>query len=154
MQGIVRKILAVFALAAHFSNMAVFAEEEAWECPAKTGAHVGKICQCLEVRRPGGAGAKSITDFVCPETTMGDQDVAYRVVLDLEFKEIDKKAEAKLKEMQARTGKDFVDMDQDTANWFVTTSTDSEFYKQYSKTCADLSDPKNPLRQTVESFPE
>ncbi|MDQ1344162.1 MAG: hypothetical protein QG650_882 [Patescibacteria group bacterium] len=85
---------------------------------------------------------------------MGDQDAAYRVVLDLEFKEIDKKAEAKLKEMQARTGKDFVSMDQDTANWFDTTSTDSEFYKQYSKVCADLSDPKNPLRQTVESFPE
>lgn len=83
---------------------------------------------------------------------MGDQDVAYRVILDLEFKKTDKEAEGKLKEMQARTGKDFVKMDQDTANWFDTTSEDSEFYKKYSKTCADLSDPKNPLRQTVESF--
>ncbi|MDQ1344161.1 MAG: hypothetical protein QG650_881 [Patescibacteria group bacterium] len=55
MQGIVRKILAVLAVTAHFSNVAVFAEEEVWECPAKTGIHVGKICQCLEARRPGGA---------------------------------------------------------------------------------------------------
>lgn len=74
---------------------------------------------------------------------MGDQDVAYRVVLDLEFKKTDKEAEARLRQMQATTGKDFVKMDTDITNWFDFTTGTSEFHQKYSKTCADLSDPKS-----------
>lgn len=83
---------------------------------------------------------------------MAEQDVAYRVILDLEFKKIDKEAEAKLKEMQARTGKDFVKMDTDISNWFDSTSADAEFPTKYSATCEDLSDPTSVLGQAVESL--
>lgn len=152
MGNTLKKIFAVSVLSASLPYGALFAADEKWECPVKKGAYVGEICKCLEARQPGGAGAKSITDYVCAEGIMGDQDVAYRVILDLEFKKTDKEAEGKLKEMQARTGKDFVKMDTDVANWFDTTSPDSEFNKKYSKTCADLSDPKNVMRQTVESL--
>lgn len=83
---------------------------------------------------------------------MGDQDVAYRVILDLEFKKTDKEAEGRLKQMQAATGNNFVSMETDVTNWFDTTSADSEFNQKYMKTCSDLSDPKSVLRQTVESM--
>lgn len=137
-------------VATPFAGGAAFAEET-WTCPAK-GAYSAQICQCLEARRPGGAGAKSITEFVCPEPVLGDQDVAYRVILDLEFRKADKEAEAKLKEMQARTGKDFVAMDTDIANWFDSTSEDAVFHKKYSQTCLDLGDPSSVLGQAVASL--
>lgn len=149
-----RRISLVLMLSVLISAMlaegGVFAEET-WMCPAK-GAYSGQICQCLEARRPGGAGAKSITDFVCPEPVLGEQDVAYRVILDIEFRKIDKEAEAKLKEMQARTGKDFVQMDTDIANWFDSTSEDAIFHKKYSETCANLGDPTNIFGQAVSSL--
>jgi hypothetical protein len=44
----------------------------------------GQIAACLEARKKG--QAKTIQDYVCPEGIIGDQDVAYQVVLDLEFK--------------------------------------------------------------------
>lgn len=51
-----RKFLATLALCASFPNPAAFAADgEKWECPAKEGAYVGQVCQCLEARRPGGA---------------------------------------------------------------------------------------------------
>lgn len=153
MERTLRKILAVSLAAAFLPYGAAFsADEEEWTCPVTKGAYVGQICDCLKARQPGGAGAKSITDYVCPEPIMGDADVAYRVILDLEFKKTDKEAEGKLKQMQAATGNDFVKMDTDITNWFDTTSADSEFHQKYSKTCADLSDPKSVLRQTVESM--
>jgi hypothetical protein len=83
---------------------------------------------------------------------LADQDVAYQVILDLEFQKIDKDADGRLRQMQARTGKDFVEMDREVTNWFDTTSEKSEFYERYSKVCSDLSDSKNVLRQTVEAF--
>lgn len=110
----------------------------------------GQIKACLEARDRG--QAKSIKDYVCPEGLMGDQDVAYQVVLDLEFRKIDRDAAKRLKDMQSRMGKDFVQMDTDTSNWFDTTSKDSEFSDRYGKICSDLSDSKSVLGQTVAAF--
>ena len=98
------RILPVLALLPAFVPWgSVFAQDAdssgEWKCPATTGKHQAKICECLEARLPNGKGASSIQDFICPESLMGDYDVAYRVVLDLEFKEIDKQADGKLKEM-------------------------------------------------------
>lgn len=155
MERTLRKILAASLAVVSLPYGSVFsAEDEAaeWKCPATKGAYVGQICDCLKARQPGGAGAKSITEYLCPEASMGDADVAYRVILDLEFKKTDKEAEGKLKEMQAATGKDFVKMDTDITNWFDSTSADSEFHQKYSKTCADLSDPKSVLRQSIDSM--
>lgn len=73
-------------------------------------------------------------------------------MLDLEFRKIDKEAEGKLKDMQQRTGKEFVKMDEDIVNWFDVTSKDATFDGKYSKVCADLSDPKSVLGQSVASL--
>ncbi len=54
--------------------------------------------------------------------------------------------------MQARTGKDFVAMDIDIANWFDSTSEDAVFHKKYSQTCADLGDSSSVLGQAVASL--
>lgn len=58
-----------------------------------------KIDACIAARMPDGAGPKSITDYVCPEgLTAAPHDVAYQVVLDLEFRKMDKELK---KELQA-----------------------------------------------------
>lgn len=127
----------------------------AWECPAKTGKHAAKVCQCLEARlpeTPASGGPASIEEFNCPQGVMGDYDVAYRVILDLEFREIDKQAEAKLREVQGRGGKNFAETDKDVSNWFDETSADREFYKKYSGICSDLSNPDSVLGQAVAAF--
>ncbi len=120
--------------------------------PLASAGYEGQIRACLEAREQG--RAKTIKEYVCPDGVMGDQDVAYQVVLDSEFRKIDRDAERRLKDMQSRMGKDFVDMDKDVSNWFDSTSKDSEFSDRYEKVCGDLSDPKNVLRQTVDAFAE
>ncbi len=117
---------------------------------AANAGYEGQIVACLEARKKG--QAKTIQDYVCPEGIIGDQDVAYQVVLDLEFKKIDKDADSRLRSMQSQMGKDFVTMDHEIVNAFDTTSEKSEFPNRYGAICSDLNDPKSVLRQTVDAF--
>ena len=56
-----------------------------------------KIEACIAARLPSGAGPKSITDYICPEgQVVASHDVAYQVVLDLEFRKIDQEIQKEL----------------------------------------------------------
>jgi hypothetical protein len=66
-----------------------------------SGEYRQKIDACLKARSAEGAGAKSITDYVCPEGLVVSQfDVAYQVVLDLEFQKLDKEIKKELQNYQ------------------------------------------------------
>ncbi len=66
-----RKTIAATVVFFSLPYGSVFSAEDGgsaeWTCPATKGAYAGKICECLEARRPGGPGPKSITAFLCPE---------------------------------------------------------------------------------------
>lgn len=58
MERTLRKFLAASLVIVSLPYGSAFsAEDEAaeWKCPATKGAYAGKICQCLEAKRPGGA---------------------------------------------------------------------------------------------------
>lgn len=62
------KILRIALVAAVGATAVPFVSAaDAWKCPAEKGPYQGQICQCLEARRPGGAGPKTITEFICPQ---------------------------------------------------------------------------------------
>jgi hypothetical protein len=140
-----RKFLVTFLIAAVFSPILAPIAEAGYEADIK---------RCLDAREK--AQAKTIQDYVCPEgqddVTGGDQGVAYQVILDEEFRKIDKDAASRLRDMQSRSGKDFVAMDRDISDWFDATSEKSEFRDRYMKVCNDFADPKSYLRQMVDSF--
>jgi hypothetical protein len=62
-----------------------------------TAGYQQKIEACIAARLPSGAGPKSITDYICPEgQVVAPHDVAYQVVLDLEFRKIDQEIQKEL----------------------------------------------------------
>ena len=62
-----------------------------------TAGYKQKIDACIAARLPNGAGPKSITDYICPEGQVAaPHDVAYQVVLDLEFRKIDQEIKKEL----------------------------------------------------------
>ena len=64
-----------------------------------SSAYKGKIEDCLAKRKAG--TAKSITEYVCPEGKVQNEfDVAYQVVLDSEFKKLDKEVKQAIKGFQ------------------------------------------------------
>ncbi len=66
-----------------------------------SGEYRQKIDACLKARTAEGAGAKSITDYLCPEGQVASPyDVAYQVVLDLEFQKLDKEIKKALQGYQ------------------------------------------------------
>ena len=66
-----------------------------------TAGYKQKIDACIAARLPNGAGPKSITDYICPEGQVAaPHDVAYQVVLDLEFRKIDQEIKKELLALQ------------------------------------------------------
>lgn len=64
-----------------------------------TAEYKQKIEDCLQKRAAG--TAKSITDYICPEGKVTNSfDIAYQVVLDIEFRKLDKKVKQALSAFQ------------------------------------------------------
>ena len=117
----------------------------------QTSIYKAQIENCLKKRNLG--QAKSIADYICPEGAMLDQDAAYQVVLDLEFRKIDKEIKAELQAFQKDKTKNALDVRKKLSDWFEQTSPDGGKYpKKYEKICHDLASDGNPLFETVKAF--
>lgn len=80
------------------------------------------------------------------------QDIAYQVILDLEFRKIDKEVKQALVEFQKDKSKNVIAMNEKIKNWFDLTSKNPVFLKRYLKVCSDISTPGNPLSEAVQAF--
>jgi len=114
----------------------------------ETSEYRQKIEACFKARGPNGAGAKSITDYVCPEGRVNSQhDVAYQVVLDLAFRKLDKELTETLKGYQGQKTKQSTDVNDKLVAWFDETGPNAanSFPKRYKKICQDINSPDNPV---------
>lgn len=114
------------------------------------GKYFGKICACIAARKAG--TAKSLTKPLCPEGAMNEEDVAYRVILDMEFSDIDKKVYDDLKNFQKERGKDFTKMSDEVKNMFDTTAATPKYPEMYAQICRSFGDEKNPVNAGVKTF--
>lgn len=121
----------------------------------ETAGYKQKVEACLKAREPGGAGAKSITDYVCPEGRVDSQhDIAYQVVLDLAFRKLDKELTEELKAFQGQKVKQSTDVNTKLVDWFDETgvNADKSYTARYKQICKDLGNENNPVGAVVKAF--
>lgn len=114
-----------------------------------------KIDACVKARMPDGAGAKSITDYVCPEGLVeSEHDVAYQVVLDLAFQKIDKDLKKALQDYQGTETRKSTDVNNQLVTWFDETAPGAEnsFTTKYRDICHNLESDDNPVGAVVKSY--
>lgn len=104
-----------------------------------------QIKECLKVKcmgEPTGCTPTeaSIDKYICPEWTMNVQDVAYQVILDLEFQKVDKDVKTRLTELSTPTykGKNPVEIWDTISKWFDIVGTKDDFYARYTNVCNGL----------------
>jgi hypothetical protein len=71
---------------------------------AETSKHTSNIDKCTQAREKG--KAKSIEDFVCPVGSFSLQQIAFQVIMSIEFKKLDAEIKKKLAEIYAGSNKD------------------------------------------------
>lgn len=99
--------------------------------------------------------AKSITEYVCPEGKVTNEfDVAYQVVLDLEFKKLDKEVKQAIKGFQGKKVRQSTDVNKQLVDWFDETGPNAKesFTSKYRKVCEDLETEGNPVREVVKAY--
>ena len=149
MKAVVRSIFGfvVFLFGLLLTGFVVF---HAFAVNTTESQYSAKIYECIDAAKRG--QAKTIQDFVCPEGVSVSQDIAYQVVLDLEFQKIDKEVKASLKAFQELKGKDVLKMNEQIKDWFDLTGTKPGYLARYLVVCNDLSKDGNPLRETIKAF--
>ncbi len=118
-----------------------------------TGKYKADIEACIAARANG--TAKSITAYICPEGKVANNfDVGYQVVLDQEFKKLDKEVISQLRDYQGQRTRQPIDVNKKLVNWFDETWPNAKdgFPMKYTDICSNLSTEWNPLREVVLSF--
>lgn len=78
---------------------------------------------------------KTIEDYVCPTWPLSIQEVAFQVVMSLEFKKLDDKVKKDLKSLHEGTNKDVGQLATDIGDLFDAANDKSVYPAQYSKIC-------------------
>jgi hypothetical protein len=120
-----------------------------------TAGYQQKIEACIAARLPSGAGPKSITDYICPEgQVVAPHDVAYQVVLDLEFRKIDQEIQKELLAFQWDKVKKSTDVSAKLVDWFDMTGPNFEksYTAKYQKICQDIQSEGNPINAVLRVY--
>ncbi len=96
-----------------------------------------QIDECIKANASkDGVAAKTITAYVCPGGKLMPQQIAFQVILDLEFQKIDKEVEADLKGMQSKSTKDIGIVDTFIKSLFDETGTpEGKYPSRYKQIC-------------------
>lgn len=68
------------------------------------GKYTGEIDACIKANKEG--RAKSIEEYVCPVGTLKPQQIAFQVIMSIEFKKLDEEVKKDLKAIHDGTNKD------------------------------------------------
>lgn len=98
--------------------------------------YTSEIDQCIKANAEG--KAKSIEDYVCPVGTLKPQQIAFQVILSLEFKEIDDKVKKDLQDIHNNTNKDVGQLATNIGDLFDATKSSSEYPKRYTAVCNSI----------------
>lgn len=113
-----------------------------------------KLDECLEANKNLSNWPRTITDFICI-SSQNEWKILAQIVLDTEFKEVDKKVESYLRFLEDNKDyyfkdKNFLEAIDDIESKFSTTW---EFWKQYLSLCKVWDNKDSILAKTVACFP-
>ena len=113
-----------------------------------------KLDECLEANKNLSNWSRTITDFICI-SSQNEWKILAQIVLDTEFKEVDKKVESYLRFLEDNKDyyfkdKNFLEAIDDIESKFSTTW---EFWKQYLSLCKVWDNKDSILAKTVACFP-
>lgn len=100
---------------------------------AAGSTYTGEIDACRDKRDK--KMEKTIEDYVCPTWPLSIQEVAFQVVMSLEFKKLDDKVKKDLKSLHEGTNKDVGQLATDIGDLFDAANDKSVYPAQYSKIC-------------------
>lgn len=154
MSRIARNICALLLLffgAPFFANFPAYGNDTSSETPANfirsqclgysegvsTNEYFQKVCSCFKAREEG--SARSLKNPICPETAdMPEGKVAYQVILDMKFGEIDKEIKAYLKSLQKNTTKDISQVMKNT-KLIIEDTSEGSYASRYQNICEKTS---------------
>lgn len=113
----------------------VFAVVSATES-GTTSKYTKEIDACMKARdtEHGGAGAKSIEEYICPVGTLSSQEIAFQVIMSIEFKKLDNQVKKDLKKIHEGSNKDTGALASNIRDLFE--SKDSKAYpERYAEIC-------------------
>lgn len=99
----------------------------------KQSKYSGQIDTCIEKNKKG--QAKTEQSYLCPGGKLTPQQIAYQVILDLEFKKIDKEVERGLADLQSSPTKDIGKVGDTISKWFDATTGTYNYRKKYEAVC-------------------
>lgn len=95
--------------------------------------YTGEIDACIKANAEG--KAKTIEDYVCPVGTLTLQQIAFQVVMSLEFKKIDKEVKKDLETIRDNTNKDIGQLATNVRDLFDTTNGTAKYPARYREVC-------------------
>jgi hypothetical protein len=101
-------------------------------------SYVGEIDRCLKARdiTNGGAGAKSIEEYVCPVTaSLSLQQVVFQVIMSLEFKKLDDEVKQDLQTIYNGSNKDIGQLATNIRDLFDISKSTSKYPAKYTAIC-------------------
>lgn len=100
---------------------------------AAGATYTSEIDTCFKANKEG--RAKTIEDYVCPVGILAPQQIAFQVVMSLEFKKLDDKVKKNLKSIHEGTNKDVGQLDTNIKDLFDTSNSKAIYPAQYTEIC-------------------
>lgn len=101
---------------------------------AEPGAkYTGEIDACIKANKEG--RAKTIEDYVCPVGSLKPQQIAFQVIMSIEFKKLDDEVKKDLKSIHEGTNKDIGKLATDIGDLFDSTKSATKYPGKYAEIC-------------------
>ncbi|MDD5197803.1 MAG: hypothetical protein PHN60_03000 [Candidatus Gracilibacteria bacterium] len=98
--------------------------------------YTGKIDVCIKANKEG--RAKTIEDYVCPVGTLSPQQIAFQVVMSIEFKKLDNEVKKDLQKIHKETNKDIGQLSSNIRDLFDRSNKKSVYPAKYEEICNTL----------------
>lgn len=96
--------------------------------------YTGEIDACIKANKEG--KAKIIEDYVCPVGTLKPQQIAFQVIMSIEFKKLDDAVAKDLKTLHEQTNKNIGQLATDINDLFDTSKgTAAKYPEKYAEIC-------------------
>lgn len=100
---------------------------------AEGSKYTGEIDACIKANKDG--KAKTIEDYVCPVGTLKPQQIAFQVIMSMEFKKLDEEVKNDLKGIYEGGNKDVGQLATNIGDLFDSSKGTSKYPDKYSKIC-------------------
>jgi hypothetical protein len=103
---------------------------------AAESKYTQEVDACIKANKDG--KAKTIEDYVCPGGVLKPQQIAFQVIMSIEFKKLDDQVKKDLKTIYDGSNKDIGQLATNISSLFDSSKTTSKYPARYEEICNTL----------------